>query len=101
MTIKHDDPKVCLARLLGGLAMYNDKGFIWAGHSPEKVNVEIEEMKRKIQLLVDEIGPKEFPDSLLASFRSSAILGKDDGELKDKVEKLFGLLINCRGNLCV
>lgn len=68
---------------LGGIAGYNDKGYLWSGHTPPEVQANQDEAQAVILRLIGEVGEAAFSRSLLAKLQSGAGARDDSGDLAE------------------
>ena len=80
-----------LLEILGGIAMYNDKGFEWNKHSTAQVEHEREKAFTEIQKLVSEIGEERFPEGILFSLRSQRPVIDPTGQYKQAVAQCLSI----------
>ncbi len=68
-----------LVELLHSIAMYNDKGFIWVRHSEDQSNAMREKWRDEIDVLISQIGERNFSAKLLSELRKPNVVRDDSG----------------------
>ena len=68
-----------LIEALGGLAMYNDKGIYWTGHSAEQINDTRQSYRARISNFIKSKGRENLSSEALAILESDDILTDDCG----------------------
>lgn len=58
---------------LSSLAIYNDKGFEWSGHTPEQVDAYRAKAQRELEELVALIGEAHLPPAFIQGLRSGRV----------------------------
>jgi hypothetical protein len=69
-----------LRRELESLALYNDKGIAWGGHSPEQVTAERTARVARIEKLVQRVGTANVPPQLTGDMFSSTLESDSTGK---------------------
>jgi hypothetical protein len=65
-----ESPRKRLVEVLGGIAMYNDKGYQWSGDSAEQIAEERSKAQAEIERLLTAIGTENGPSDLLDALKS-------------------------------
>jgi hypothetical protein len=82
--MQSDDPRIRLVNHLGGLANYNDKGFLWSRHDADQVRDHQRQAQQALDKLVDEIGEEAFSADLLQKLRSGAAATDASGDIEEQ-----------------
>lgn len=85
MTGYSSDSTKELTEVLGSAAMYNDKGYIWMGHSPAKRAEVVAEFQVKLLRLLDQIGPDALEPALVQAILSGAAARDEFGQFCNAV----------------
>lgn len=75
-----------LAEVLHSLAGYNDKGFIWSGHTPTESDTLRQKYRPQIAALIAIIGDRSLPPALIEAFRSGELLLDDSGKYAEQAD---------------
>jgi hypothetical protein len=78
-----------LVKVLGEIALYNDKGCEWSRHSPDRITQEQAKAQAQIDRLVGEIGEAAFPAELLNGLKTGLGARDASGDFKKEVERWF------------
>jgi hypothetical protein len=85
----NEDQASRLLGLLGGMAMYNDKGFEWSNHSPAQVENERVAFDRMLAAFIADVGPENIPGRVLAVLRLPDLRSDASGRHVDSVRDLL------------
>jgi hypothetical protein len=76
-----------LLRELEELAIYNDKGIDWKGHSPAQVSASRKRHMARVAGLIRRIGEDSLPSEFLSAFHGGALLEDGTGKYVELVEQ--------------
>jgi hypothetical protein len=83
-----EDFRRSLARLvdvLGGIAMYNDKGHVWSRDAPERIAMEQAKAQAEIDHLLSVVGEGHFSEELMLALKSGPAVRDSSGAFRSKV----------------
>ena len=79
--------KANLCRAVEKLAIYNDKGIVWAKHSESQIAEHRASLVAKIRKAVDDLGRSSLPESFLSALDSGALDQDDTGRFVDALKR--------------
>lgn len=82
-----ENPRKRLVEVLGGIAMYNDKGNQWSGDSAEEIAEERSKAQGEIERLVTAIGADNLPMELLDALKSGRASQDWSGDFRRMAEQ--------------
>ena len=79
-----------LIKLLQGVASYNDKGYIWMSHGPEKLAAEQQGYRAALERFITEVGEASIPPAVLGELRAEGVAQDGSGLVYERVAALLG-----------
>ncbi|WP_148714467.1 hypothetical protein [Chitinolyticbacter meiyuanensis] len=78
-----------LLALLGGIAMYNDKGYIWTNHSPEQIAEVRANARVAIHAFIARVGAENIPAAVLAEIEAAEAVEDGNGRVHETVQGML------------
>lgn len=79
-----------LISLLGGMASYNDKGYIWMGHDAQKLDAEQRSYRAALDRFIETVGAGNIPPAVLTELQAEGVETDGSGLVRERVAVLLG-----------
>lgn len=78
-----------LSRMLSGMAMYNDKGYIWYRHTNEEIETTRSGFRASIERFIASVGEANIPTQVLVELRSPELEADGNGIYRERIQSLL------------